>query len=154
MSIASSPPFEPARPAIAATILATAAIGGMVLPVAAASAEPAAITVYTIRAVPVSGTADATVILLDTASEIEETLSTGLPDDPARAVAVARQRILDGGVALQRKLQAAYEPIAEAWSLGITTLPAVVVDRRYVIYGEPEVANAVARIEAFRRERP
>jgi integrating conjugative element protein (TIGR03757 family) len=58
-----------------------------------------------------------------------------------------------GGQALQRELATAWQGIADAWSLGITTLPAVVVDRRYIVYGEPDVAKAVARIEAYRRER-
>jgi hypothetical protein len=30
----------------------------------------------------------------------------------------------------------------------------VVVDQRYVVYGEPDVAKAVARIDAHRRSRP
>ena len=33
-------------------------------------------------------------------------------------------------------------------------LPAVVVDRRYVVYGETDVARAVARIESHRRAQP
>jgi integrating conjugative element protein (TIGR03757 family) len=44
--------------------------------------------------------------------------------------------------------------VADAWSLGITTIPAVVVDQRYVVYGEPDVARAVARIEQHRRAQP
>jgi len=39
-----------------------------------------------------------------------------------------------------------------AW--GIAAIPAVVVDRRYVVYGEPDVARAVARIDAHRSARP
>ena len=33
-------------------------------------------------------------------------------------------------------------------------LPAVVVDRRYVVYGEADVSRAVARIETYRRLQP
>ncbi|ENJ2046957.1 DUF1525 domain-containing protein, partial [Pseudomonas aeruginosa] len=35
-----------------------------------------------------------------------------------------------------------------------TSIPAVVVDKRYVVYGEPDVARAVARIEQRRRTQP
>jgi integrating conjugative element protein (TIGR03757 family) len=40
-----------------------------------------------------------------------------------------------------------------AWRLGVTKIPAV-VDGRYVIYGEPDVAKATARIAAFRNRKP
>ncbi len=44
--------------------------------------------------------------------------------------------------------------MTDAWSLGITAVPAVVVDQRYVVYGEPDVARAIARIEQHRRTEP
>jgi integrating conjugative element protein (TIGR03757 family) len=65
-----------------------------------------------------------------------------------------QQRLRDGGDALQRELATAYQGVADAWSLGVTTLPAVVLDQRYVMYGEPDAAKAVARIEAHRRVQP
>lgn len=91
---------------------------------------------------------------LDTAEAIEAELAANLPYGPADAVGLARQRLQDGGAKLQRDLAKSYEDVAEAWSLGITTLPAVVVDRRYAIYGDPDIAKAVERIEAFRRAKP
>ncbi|NQB78478.1 DUF1525 domain-containing protein, partial [Pseudomonas aeruginosa] len=33
-------------------------------------------------------------------------------------------------------------------------IPAVVVDRRYVVYGEPDVSRAVARINAYQSAQP
>ncbi|MBI0473663.1 DUF1525 domain-containing protein, partial [Pectobacterium parmentieri] len=42
----------------------------------------------------------------------------------------------------------------DAWSLGITTLPAVIVDQRYVVYGEPDIARAVELINTHRRTQP
>lgn len=62
--------------------------------------------------------------------------------------------------ALKRGLSAATEPgvrlsgVADAWGLGVAKVPAVVVDRRYVIYGEPDVALALSRIARYRREQP
>ena len=47
-----------------------------------------------------------------------------------------------------------HQGVTDAWSLGITSIPAVVVDQRYVVYGEPDVARAVARIEQRRRTQP
>lgn len=122
--------------------------------IATASADEAEVRIYTIRSIPISAPPEATIVHLDDAGAIEEELSAGLSHDPARAVTTARQRLTDGGAELQRDLVAAYEDIAEAWSLGITTLPAVVVDRRYVIYGEADISRAIARIETFRRTQP
>ena len=48
----------------------------------------------------------------------------------------------------------AYQGVADAWGLGIAKIPAVVVDRRYVVYGEPDVPRAVARINAYRSTQP
>ena len=48
----------------------------------------------------------------------------------------------------------AYQGVADAWGLGIAKIPAVVVDRRYVVYGEPDVSRAVARINAYRSTQP
>lgn len=129
-----------------------AVVAGIVLAsIAAASADEAEVKVYTIRSIPVTAPTAATIVHLDDARAAEEVFSAGLPDDPTRAITEAHQRMLDGGVGFQRELAAAYAASAEAWSLGITTLPAVVVNRRYVIYGEADVARALARIDAFRK---
>lgn len=93
-------------------------------------------------------------IELDQAPRIEAELSADLPADPERATAIVRQRLNQGGADLQRRIGAAYQGVADAWRLGITTIPAVVVDERYVVYGEPDVARAVDRIEQHRRARP
>ncbi|MBO9333143.1 TIGR03757 family integrating conjugative element protein [Achromobacter pulmonis] len=103
---------------------------------------------------PVTAPANARVIELDRAARLEAKLSADLPSDPERAAALVQQRLRDGGEKLQRELAAAYQSIADAWSLGVTTLPAVVLNQRYVLYGEPDVARAVARIEAYRRTQP
>jgi integrating conjugative element protein (TIGR03757 family) len=101
---------------------------------------------------PVQGIPDARVIELDRAARIEAELSADLPADPERAEYAARQRVQDPE--LQHRLQSAYQGIAEARSLGVAKVPAVVVDRRYVVYGEADVSRAVARIESYRRTQP
>ncbi|WP_140720723.1 TIGR03757 family integrating conjugative element protein [Pseudomonas sp. Hp2] len=103
---------------------------------------------------PVRAPAGARIIELDRAARLEANLAANLPADPGRATTLVQQRLRDGGEALQSELAAAYQGVADAWSLGITTLPAVVLDRRYVVYGEPDVGKAVARIEAHRRTQP
>jgi integrating conjugative element protein (TIGR03757 family) len=94
------------------------------------------------------------VIELDLPSRIEAELSTGLPTDPGLAEAIVQQRLREGKETLQRRIGRAYQNIADAWGLGIAKIPAVVVDRRYVVYGEPDVARAVTRIDAYRSTRP
>lgn len=88
---------------------------------------------------------------LDAGLDLEAKLSAHLPHDQQDATRILWQRIGDGGLALQKRMQDAYQGVADAWSLGITSIPAVVVDQRYVVYGEPDVARAVARIEQYRR---
>ena len=38
--------------------------------------------------------------------------------------------------------------------MGVTRIPAVVVDRKYVVYGETNVPRALERIEQYRRMEP
>lgn len=103
---------------------------------------------------PVQAPAGVRVIELDLPAHIEAEFTARLPADPAQAEALVRQRLRDGGADLQRRIGQAYQGVADVWGLGIAKIPAVVVDRRYVVYGEPEVARALARIEEYRRARP
>ncbi|MBJ9974143.1 TIGR03757 family integrating conjugative element protein [Pseudomonas sp. S75] len=119
----------------------------------ATSALHAETWVITDQAHPVSGKADR-LILLDAPSRIEAELASGLPADPRRAERIARDRLSQGGADLQRRIASAYQGVTDAWSLGITSLPAVVVDQRYVVYGETDVARALDRVERHRRPRP
>ena len=93
-------------------------------------------------------------IELDEGPRIEAELSAQLPADPEQATAIVKRRLNNGGADLQRRIASAYQGVADAWSLGVTSIPAVVVDQRYVVYGEPDVARAVARIEQRRRTQP
>ena len=93
-------------------------------------------------------------IELDEPARVEAELSAQLPTDPEQATVAIKRRLSQGGAGLQRRIATAYQGVTDAWSLGITTIPAVVVDQRYVVYGEPDVARAVARIEQHRRNQP
>ena len=91
-------------------------------------------------------------IQLDAADRLLQQLSHGLPADPVRAEAVAKQQLKASGK-LQQEIRNAYQDISDAWSLGVTKIPAVVVDRQYVVYGEPDVLRALDEIARFRSRR-
>lgn len=112
------------------------------------------ILVITDQRHPVAVSPGVRVIELNTPSAIETELSVQLPPDPKGARAIVRERLAAGGAALQRRLAGAYEDVVDAWSLGVTKVPAVVVDRRYVVYGVPDVNRAVSLIEDYRRNQP
>ena len=133
------------------TALALWVVVSSVFSTAAAAAEVLAITD---SGHPVQVAAGTRVIELDLPARIEAELAAGLPTDPTQAAAIVQQRLREGGQDLQRCLGRAYQDVTQAWGLGITKVPAVVVDRRYVVYGEPDVAHAAARIETYRRTQP
>lgn len=131
--------------------------GGSVLALALMLANTATAEVWVITDSqhPVTGASNADRLIdLDTVQRIEAELSAQLPSDPERAAVIARQRLQQGGPGLQQYLQVASQGIADAWSLGITTLPAVVVDQRYVIYGETNLDRALTRIAQHRQVQP
>lgn len=90
-------------------------------------------------------------ILLDAQQNLENLLSHELPAEPSQAPATIQHYLSStAGKRLQNDLVQAQQGIADAWGLGIEKIPAVVVDRRYVIYGEADVAKAVEQINTFR----
>lgn len=113
------------------------------------------VLVFTDRQHPVKSRSSVRVIELDAPERLlVSELAAHLPTDPERAAAIARQRLQNGDAALQKRLALAYQSVVEAWSLGIAKIPAVVVDRRYVVYGEPDVDHAVSLIEQYRSTQP
>lgn len=120
----------------------------------AASASPAEVQVFTDRDHPMVGATTIRAVELDAPSSLEAELSFRLPPDPTRAAAIAHARLNTGGAPLQRRFALAYQGVVYAWSLGIKKVPAVVVDRRYVVYGVSDVTRAVSIIERYKREHP
>jgi integrating conjugative element protein (TIGR03757 family) len=117
----------------------------------AANASAANIQVFTDHDHPVEAAAGIRVIELDAPTSLEVGLSFRLPSDPTRAAAIARARLNAGGASLQRRLAVAYQGVVYAWGLGVEKVPAVVMDRRYVVYGVSDVALAVSMIDRYRR---
>ncbi|HBP4889993.1 TPA: TIGR03757 family integrating conjugative element protein [Pseudomonas aeruginosa] len=124
------------------------------LAIISAAAFAADVLVVTDSHHPVKTMGGERLIELDEAHRIEAELSAELPANPEQATAIVKRRLGSGGADIQRRLASAYQGVADAWSLGITSIPAVVVDQRYVVYGEPDVARAVARIEQHRGTQP
>ncbi|MGK8436779.1 TIGR03757 family integrating conjugative element protein [Ectopseudomonas hydrolytica] len=102
---------------------------------------------------PVQAPAGVRVIELDLAARIKAELVADLSSDAQHSAALVQRRLRDGGVTLEQRIGNAYQGVVDAWGLGVATIPAVVVGH-YVVYGEPDVAVAVALIEAHRRAQP
>jgi integrating conjugative element protein (TIGR03757 family) len=117
--------------------------------VAAARAEAWAVTD---SAHPLSLPPGVRLIQLDAGERLEVQLSAGLSTDPAQAALALRSRLQGpAGVQLGQELATAQQGLVEAWSVGVQKVPAVVVDRRYVVYGETDVNQALTRIDAYRQ---
>ncbi|MGO3130298.1 MAG: TIGR03757 family integrating conjugative element protein [Alcaligenes sp.] len=119
----------------------------------ACTATAADVWIITDRQHPVQGTPDR-LIELDAPVRIEAELSADLPSDSRLAAELVQRRLKEGGALFQQRLAVAYQGVADAWSLGITTIPAIVVDQRYVIYGDTSLDQALTRVEQYRREQP
>ena len=109
------------------------------------------IEVFTIAGEPVVNVPDGVpVIELDAPARLDAELSHGLPDDIDKAKAEMQSRLQSPE--WRGKLQQygdLYTGVARAWMLRVEKVPAVVVDSRYVIYGETDVAAAVARANGY-----
>ncbi len=128
---------------------------GIVAALASAMTPASDVLVVTDRQHPIKVSSAVRVIELDAPERlVASELAAHLPTDPERAAALARQRLNSGGTVLQKRVALAYQSVVEAWSLGIAKIPAVVVDRRYVVYGEPDVDHAVSLIEQYRSTQP
>ncbi|CAK7053537.1 MAG: hypothetical protein BACD_02588 [Bacteroides rodentium] len=89
------------------------------------------------------------VIRLDAPETILGEVSAGLPADHERASLIAKERLNDS---LHRQLRDALQDVADAWMLDVQKIPAVVVDRRYVVYGEVDVVKALDIIKQYREQ--
>lgn len=139
------PPARPCRVLLFTPLLLLLQAGT----VASARAEAWAVTD---SAHPLSLPLGVRLIQLDAGERLEAQLSAGLSTDPAQAALALRQRLQGpDGVRWGQGLAAAQQGLVEAWSVGVQKLPAVVVDRRYVVYGETDVNQALARIDAYRQ---
>ncbi|AVI83139.1 integrating conjugative element protein [Pseudomonas syringae pv. tomato] len=107
--------------------------------------------IITDRNHPVQASAHVRLILLDESEQLELKLSEGLPANPQQATAIMQQRLKSSDAQrLQRDLALAQQNLVDAWSIGVTKVPAVVVDRKFVVYGETDATAAEHRIAQWR----
>jgi integrating conjugative element protein (TIGR03757 family) len=107
--------------------------------------------VFTDDAHPVTNTSEHRVIVLDHQQRLEDHLTSRLPSDQTLAAATIQAYLASPeGIRFQHELTQAQQGTTDAWSLGVEKIPAVVVDRRYVVYGEADVAKATALIDKVR----
>ncbi|KAA8702404.1 TIGR03757 family integrating conjugative element protein [Pseudomonas cannabina] len=107
--------------------------------------------VITDRNHPVQTSAHVRLILLDEQERLETKLSEGLPANQQQAITIMQQRLKSADAQrLQRDLALAQQNLVDAWSIGVTKVPAVVVDRTFVVYGETNVLAAEHRIAQWR----
>lgn len=91
------------------------------------------------------------VILLDEQQRLEEQLTSRLPSDPTQAASAIQAYLASPkGTRFQHELTQAQRGITDAWSVGVEKIPAVVVDRSYVVYGEADVDEAITLIDEAR----
>jgi integrating conjugative element protein (TIGR03757 family) len=113
----------------------------------------AEVWVITDQAHRISNAGNARVILLDEQQRLEARLTANLPSDLSHATTTIQSYLASpDGERLQRELVHAQQGLTDAWSLGVLKIPAVVVDRKYVVYGERNVSDAVDRINRTRGE--
>lgn len=100
-------------------------------------------TTSSLRVVP-SKTSPAQIIYLDEGELLVQQLGRSLPNDqPAAEKEVLKRMATREGEALVEKIGSAYDGVVQAWSRGITKLPAILIDDQYVVYGIYNVDDAL-----------
>ncbi len=94
---------------------------------------------------------NARVIELDIIKQLQQEIFANLPNDPKQAEQMARSRLTTSEDQLKQTMQVALQNVVDAWSLGVTKVPAVVIDN-YVVYGEADVKQAISQITAYQEE--
>lgn len=96
---------------------------------------------------------DARLIRLDEPERLEEKLTALLPKSPDLAQQVFDQRMA-ANKQLADEMSQAFQGVADAWSLGVSKVPAVVVDRQWAVYGTADVHQALVLIDEYRNALP
>ncbi|PPV09784.1 TIGR03757 family integrating conjugative element protein [Xanthomonas axonopodis pv. vasculorum] len=142
-------PFLSLQPRLIDCAARTTAMLALLFLTSTAGAE---VRVFTDSAHPVSAPADVVVTEMDAPARLTAVLGKDLPSDPIQAEGIMRRRLAND--AEQARIAQAYQGVADAYSAGIAKLPAVLVDGRYVVYGESQVSNALTRIATYRKAQP
>ena len=97
-------------------------------------------------------TATVTLYVVDGLERFESGLSEGLPAEPDAAKAEALRRIQHLDEARMVPAKNAAFGLAKALQYGVDRYPAIVFDRRAVVYGVTDLVQALDRYEAWQRE--
>lgn len=112
------------------------------------------VEIFTVAGEPVTNVlSGAAVIELDAPARLDAEMSEDLPGeaDAAKAVMLERMQSPEREDIAKRYAEQ-HIGVTRAWMLGVETVPAVVVDSQYVVYGEPDVNAAVIEILQAREE--
>lgn len=105
------------------------------------------VVVFTTSYLPVEVNAGQDVIYyeLDVADQVIDNLSGGLSSEASVAERQALERIESSeGIAALHRMQTSFEGAVLAWQLGVTELPAVMVNGDVVVVGVMSVEEAVS----------
>ena len=93
--------------------------------------------------------------VLEDVSSLEQQLFPPLSDVPAEAERQARVRMLQPDWKTQEAhLSRAWQVLLDAYTTGITKVPAVVFDDQYVVYGTTDITLAQTKLDAWREAQP
>ncbi|RCV86952.1 TIGR03757 family integrating conjugative element protein [Billgrantia montanilacus] len=112
------------------------------------------VEIFTVAGEPVTNVpSGAAVIELDAPARLDAELSEDLPAeaDAAKAVMLERMQSPEWEDITKRYAEQ-HIGVTRAWMLGVESVPAVVVDSQYVVYGEPDVNAALIEILRAREE--
>ncbi len=118
--------------------------------VLASAAHAERIEVFKLTAQRVNTLPGTLVYDIDAIDALTESLSVGLPADPARAQRIAQQRFEAMGEAQRASLEHAARVLGQAAHYRLEKAPAIVIEREAVIYGVSDVAQA---LKIYRRWR-
>ena len=138
-------------------------LAGLLGTAASALADPAEpVEIFAVAADPITGVEalraaghPVQVYDLDAPAALDADLSRDLPADPLAARAQVQNRLAGADrTALVRRAQVAYASALRALDYGLERIPAVVFDRRAVVYGEWDLVEALARYRQWRAPAP
>ena len=119
--------------------------------------SPTRIDVFMTHTLPVSGSIelrreipdlDINLHRIDGLETIKARMNNGLPGDRRAAEKIALKRLQSFGVEERELLQNAADGLVIAWQYKVHRYPAVVIDRRWVIYGVTDLRHAYALYNA------
>ena len=104
--------------------------------------SPVNVEVFGTSAMSFKNAGNAPIYYLDAVSQLEASLSVGLPPDPQKAQAIVQQRMQAMGPQLQQRAKNGAIGLARAMQISIDRAPAIVFSGRWVIYGLTDVDQA------------